>query len=135
MKIKIENPVNLVLAILVFVIALVIFNQNRKNSKMVETRIDTLSVRIQRMNVLTKTVIDNLHNTIDLISTVSQNLESSSKQLEDLLQKAGSISSSEKQKIRAALDDIKNTRESVEQERQKAVQLIRELNATGNDQN
>ena len=125
MKIKIENPVNLVLLVLVAVVVVIMIADNRKNNKTVEMKIDTLSAEIQQMNNLTESVVAKPERRESL----------DWKQLEDLLQKAGTISTAEKQKIRDALNDIRNTRQSVEQERRKALQLIKDLNATSHEQN
>jgi hypothetical protein len=133
MKLSKESIINLAMVLLILIVVLLIFRNNEKNSRLVETRIDSLSLQIQRMNSLTKSVEENLQQTIGLIGTVSTHLESSSKQLEDLLKEAGSISSGQKQKIKEALDDIENTRKSVEIEKQKALKLIGELNTTGDD--
>ncbi len=132
MKLNKESTLNLVLLILLFIVVLIYFNKSRKNAEMVKSKIDTLSAEVQRMNNLTRAVADNLEHTITLIGTVSENLETSGSQLEELLQEAGSISSNQKQKIREALNDIRNSRKSVEEERQKALQLIGELNKGGN---
>ena len=133
MKFSKESIIHLTLILLILIIVLLVFRNSRKSSKIVETKIDTLSVQIQRMNTLTRVVEENLQQTIHLIGNVSTNLESSSRQLEDLLKEAGTISSSQKQKIKDALNDLEDTRKSVEVEKQKALKLIGELNATGDD--
>ncbi len=127
------NTLNLVLVLLLFLIALAFFNKSQQNARKVETKIDTLSAEIQRMNTITHAVADNLEHTVSLIGSVSENLETSSQRLESLLSEASSISTSQKQKIKEALNDIQDSRKSVDAERQKALQLISELNISGND--
>ena len=133
MKLSKENLINLALTLLILTVLILVFWNNEKNSKVVETRIDTLSIQIRRMSTLTKAVEENLQQTIQLIGNVSVNLESSSRQLEDLLKEAGTISTSQKQKIQNALIDLEDTRKSVEAEKQKAIKLIGELNSSGHD--
>ena len=130
MKISREQVIFISLIILMVIIGLFLNNQNRRNVRKVETRIDTLAIELKQMSAVTRSLTENLRQTIELIGNVSANLESSGKELETLLHEARSMTAGEKQKIRAALKQIEDTRKSVEEERIKAMKLIGELNTS-----
>lgn len=123
------------LALLILMIFAVFWfaDRNRKNTARVESRIDSLETELQQMDTLTRSMTSNLRQTLLLISRVSADLENSRARLETLLLEAGSISSGEKEKIRKAIQELEQTRKSVEEERARAIDLIRELNTNKDD--
>ena len=121
------------LIVLLFFVIILMNNHNQQNVRKVENKIDMLAAQLRQMNVLAKSVTENLRQTITLIGNVSANLENSSKQLEDFLKEAGSVTGHEKEKIRTAMANIDSTKRSLEVERLKALKLIDELNMTEND--
>ncbi len=125
-----EQSIYVVLIIVLLLVIGFMYNSNRRSVNKVESKIDTLAQELKRMNEITRSVASNLQKTISLINEVSADLDQSSKQLRGLLLEAGHITSREKEKIQAALAGIENTRKSVEEEKQKAEQLIEELHRT-----
>ncbi len=133
MKTSYQFFLNLAMVLFILAFAIIFFETSRKNSREVEIKIDTLSSRIDRMNLLTLSVVENLQETMLLIGDLSVSLESSGRQLDSLLSKSGMISSQEKNRIRTALNEIRKTRLSIEEEQKKALQLIGELNTSRHD--
>jgi ABC-type transporter Mla subunit MlaD len=127
MKFPREQTIYVALILLLLFIIALMYNGNRKSVSKVELKIDTLALEMKRMNELTRLVSGNLQTTIELINGVSDELDRSSTQLRGLLLEAGHITAQEKDKIRAALAGIENTRKSVEEEKKRAQQLIEEL--------
>jgi DNA repair exonuclease SbcCD ATPase subunit len=132
MKINREQLIYLAIIFLMIVTGFLMFGRNQRNVKKVEMKIDTLAAELHQMNLLTESVAENLRQTISLITNVSAELETTSRELENMLREAGSITSQQKEKIKNALREIEETKKSVEEEKQKALKLIGDLNSTEN---
>ena len=133
MKIRTDRWISGVMFILFLIIILAVNFQNRRNVNIVEDRLDTLSMQLQQMNVMTKSVVENLRGTLVMIDKLSDDLESSGKQLEGILKEGASMTYREKEKIRSALIKIDSAIAAVEAEKIKALKLIDELNPLENE--
>jgi DNA repair exonuclease SbcCD ATPase subunit len=120
------------IALLFFVIILM-NRHNQQNVRKVENKIDTLAAQLLQVNALTRSVTENLKQTISLIGVATSSLENSSRQLDNFLKEAGNVTGREKEKIKKALANIDSAKKSLEEERIKALKLIDELNVTKND--